>query len=134
VSTQDEVLDAAASVVAAFGSGDLDAYFASFTEDATFIFHGTDRVVTSRAGYRAEWAEWERAEGFRVLECTPSEQRVQDLGDVAVFTHRVRTRVWSVGAEAELHERETIVFQRDGHGHWVAVHEHLSPDPAASAG
>jgi ketosteroid isomerase-like protein len=134
VSTQDDVLDAAASVVAVFGSGDLDAYFASFAEDATFIFHGTDRVLTSRADYRAEWAEWERAEGFRVLECTSSEQRVQDLGDVAVFTHRVRTRVWSCGAEAELHERETIVFRRDRHGRWVAVHEHLSPDPAAPVG
>ena len=132
MSTREEVLDAAARVVAAFGSGDLDRYFASFVVDATFLFHSTDRVLTSTADYRAEWAEWERTDGFRVLECTSSEQLVQDLGDVAVFTHRVRTRVSSGGAEAELYERETIVFQRDGHGRWVAVHEHLSPDPAAA--
>ena len=132
MSTHEGVLDAAARVVAAFGSGDLDRYFASFAADATFLFHSTDRVLTSTADYRAEWAEWERAEGFRVLECSSSEQRVQDLGDVAVFTHRVRTRVSSGGAQAELHERETIVFQRDSHGRWVAVHEHLSPDPAAA--
>ena len=133
MSSQDEVLDAAARVVAAFGSGNLDAYFAAFAEDATFVFHSTGRVLTSRADYREEWASWERADGFRVLECTSSDQRVQDLGDVAVFTHRVRTRVSSGGAETELQERETIVFRRDGDGRWVAVHEHLSPDPAAPA-
>jgi ketosteroid isomerase-like protein len=134
VSTPEQVLDAAAEVVAAFGSGDLDEYFASFADDATFVFQGTDRVLTSRDEYRAEWASWERADGFRVLACTSSEQRVQDLGDVAVFTHRVRTLVSSGGADAELHERETIVFRRDGDGRWVAVHEHLPPDPAAPAG
>jgi uncharacterized protein (TIGR02246 family) len=134
VSTRQQVLDAAAQVVAAFGSGELEAYFASFTDDATFVFHGTDRVLTSLDEYRAEWASWERADRFRVLGCTSSEQRVQDLGDVAVFTHRVRTLVSSGGTDAELHERETIVFRRDGDGRWVAVHEHLSPDPAAPAG
>jgi uncharacterized protein (TIGR02246 family) len=131
---QAEVLAAAAEVVRAFGSGDVDGYFACFAKDATFVFHSTPRVLDSRAAYRDEWTSWERADGFRVLECTSSEQRVQDLGDVAVFTHRVRTRVYAGGEEAELRERETIVFRRNGDGRWLAVHEHLSPDPSAVAG
>jgi ketosteroid isomerase-like protein len=55
---------------------------------------------------------------------------VQVLGDVAVFTHRVATRVVLDGAEQDLDERETIVFSRavdEGAGRWTAVHEHLSP-------
>ena len=127
--TEQQVLDTAASLVSAFGSGDLPAYFGSFADDATFIFHTTARVLESAGRYRQEWTEWQRDDGFRVLACKSSEQRVQDLGDVAVFTHRVRTRVATNAGEEELRERETIVFQRAG-GRWVAVHEHLSPDPA----
>jgi uncharacterized protein (TIGR02246 family) len=133
MSVVEEVLAAAAQLVRAFGSGDVDGYFGCFAEDATFVFHSTPEVLESRVAYREEWASWERADGFRVLECRSSEQRVQDLGDVAVFTHRVRTRVHAAGEEAELHERETIVFRRTGDGRWLAVHEHLSPDPAAAA-
>jgi hypothetical protein len=55
---------------------------------------------------------------------------VQVLGDVAVFTHRVATRVVLDAAEQDLDERETIVFTRAGDPEsdgWLAVHEHLSP-------
>jgi uncharacterized protein (TIGR02246 family) len=134
MSVVEEVLSAAADLVRAFGSGDVEGYFGCFAEDATFVFHSTPQVLESRAAYREEWASWERADGFRVLACTSSEQRVQDLGDVAVFTHRVRTRVHAAGEEAELHERETVVFRRRGDGRWLAAHEHLSPEPAAAAG
>ena len=132
---QQQVLDAAAALVDAFGSHDTAAYFGAFAPEATFVFHTAEAPLRSRAEYERLWSTWEQEDGFHVVSCTSADQHVQLVGhDVAVFTHRVRTRVWSVGAEAELHERETIVFQRDGHGHWVAVHEHLSPDPAASAG
>jgi len=134
MSAVEEVLAAAAELVRTFGSGDVEGYFGCFAEDATFVFHSTPQVLESRAAYREEWASWERADGFRVLACTSSEQRVQDLGDVAVFTHRVRTRVHAAGEESELHERETIVFRRTGDGRWLGVHEHLSPEPAAAAG
>ena len=134
MSVVEEVLAAAAEVVRAFGSGDIDGYFGCFAQDATFVFHTTPGVLESREDYRQEWASWEHADGFRVLECTSSEQRVQDLGDVAVFTHRVRTRVHAAGEQAALRERETIVFRRADDGRWLAVHEHLSPDPAAAAG
>jgi uncharacterized protein (TIGR02246 family) len=131
VSASSEVLAAAAEVVRAFGAGDVDGYFGCFAEDATFVFHGTAGVLESRAAYREEWSAWEREDGLRVLGCTSSEQRVQELGDVAVFTHRVRTRVHATGEDAELRERETIVFQRSADGRWLAVHEHLSPDPGS---
>lgn len=47
--------------------------------------------------------------------------------DVAVFTHRIRTRL--AGGSDELAERESTVFRRCPGGGWLAVHEHLSPDP-----
>jgi ketosteroid isomerase-like protein len=131
--TEDEVREAAAALVAAFGAGALEAYFGAFAPDATFVFHTTDRVLESVEAYRREWARWEEEDGFRVLSCSSVDQRVQPLGDVAVFTHRVRTRVATTGGELELRERETIVFRREATGRWVAVHEHLSPDPAVPA-
>jgi ketosteroid isomerase-like protein len=125
---QDEVLDAARALVAAFGSHDVAAYFASFAADASFLFHNSDEVITSRSRYEEIWRGWE-ADGFRVLECRSTDQRVQLLGpDTAVFTHRVRTRL--AGEADELRERETIVFRLDPAGRWLGVHEHLSVDPS----
>jgi ketosteroid isomerase-like protein len=92
------------------------------------VFHNTDEVITSRARYEEIWRAWER-DGFKVLGCRSLDQRVQVLSpDAAVFTHRVRTLL--AGEAAELRERETIVFRRDSSGAWLAVHEHLSVDPA----
>jgi ketosteroid isomerase-like protein len=34
---------------------------------------------------------------------------------------------------SELSERETIVFAQSDEGAWLAVHEHLSPAPEATA-
>ena len=125
----EDVLAAAADVVQAFGSGDLENYFAAFADDATFIFHTTDRVLTSVAQYRSEWEAWQRDDDFRVLACTSSEQRVQLFADVAVFTHRVRTLTSTRAGDAESAERETIVFHRAFGTRWAGVHEHLSVDP-----
>lgn len=127
--TEREVLDAANALVAAFSRSDLPAYFDCFADDATFVFHTTDRILESVEDYRREWARWQAEDGFRVASCVSSEQRVQDLGQVAVFTHRVRTSVVTHAGEAELRERETIVFRRSDDGRWRAVHEHLSPEP-----
>jgi ketosteroid isomerase-like protein len=125
---EDDVRRAAAALVAAFGSGDLEAYFGCFAEDATFLFHTTDRLLPSTGDYRTEWARWVADDGFRVLECSTEDTVVQVLGDVAVLTHRVRTTVSTHSGNEVLRERETIVFAfRDGR--WVAVHEHLSPAP-----
>jgi len=119
----------AKSLVAAFAASDAKAYFAHFHPDATFLFHDTPGLITSRADYEALWAEWEQEAGFRVLSCESTDQHVQEHGDLAVFTHSVRTRRVVDGAEEELHERETIVLRRDGDS-WTCIHEHLSPDPA----
>ena len=75
------------------------------------------------------WRAWEREAGFRVVECESSNQRVQEYGDMAVFTHDVHTVRLIDGAEDEVFERETIVLRRKG-GSWTCVHEHLSADPA----
>ena len=131
MSSQQQVLAAAASLVGAFGRHDVDAYFAAFRPDATFCFYTSPRLLRSRAEYRELWETWEQ-DGFRVLACESSQQRVQPLGDVAVFTHRVATRVRLAGDETLLDERETIVFARAEDG-WTAVHEHLSPVPPEDA-
>ena len=65
----DEVRQAAAVLVEAFGHNDLDRYLTCFREDATFLFHTTDRLLTSREEYRREWSVWVRDDDFRVLGC-----------------------------------------------------------------
>jgi ketosteroid isomerase-like protein len=133
MSAVEEVADAAARLVAAFGGHRTADYFASFAPDATFLFYTTDRLLASRAEYEALWAEWETS-GFHVQECQSLDGRVDLLTDeVAVFTHRVRTTVVMDGATERLGERETIVFRRETAG-WLGVHEHLSPDPTPLEG
>jgi ketosteroid isomerase-like protein len=121
-----EVLAAAERLVGTFGRHDTAAYFAQFTEDATFIFHTVDQVLRSRAAYEELWATWESEEGFHVQNCRSNGALVRVLGnDAAVFTHDVTTVVSIRGEVETLEERETIVFERRGGG-WIAVHEHLS--------
>ncbi|MDH4441835.1 MAG: nuclear transport factor 2 family protein [Rhizobium sp.] len=128
--TRTAVLAAANALVAAFGRHDSKAYFDAFAPEATFVFYNLDRTLANRAEYEAEWALWERRDGFKVTACRSTERSVQVLGDVAIFTHRVETEV-SLGGEAMInHERETIVFARQADGRWLAVHEHLSALPA----
>jgi ketosteroid isomerase-like protein len=131
MSAEAEVRRAAEALVTAFGRGDLDAYFGCFAEDATFLFHTTDRLLASTEEYRREWARWAAEDGFRVLGCTTSDTVVQLLGSTAVLTHRVRTTVATHDGEDVLHERETIVFARQDDGRWLGVHEHLSPAPGS---
>ncbi len=118
---------AADSIVAAFGRQDSSAYFSRFDPEASFVFHTTPRRLNSRAEYEAEWQSWKTI-GFSVRSCSSSDQRVQLVGDVAIFTHAVRTEVTTREGNSTLLERETIVFQRQD-GRWIAVHEHLSPQP-----
>ncbi|MEX2136389.1 MAG: nitrilase-related carbon-nitrogen hydrolase [Chloroflexota bacterium] len=115
-------------MTAAFHCAD---YFAHFAPDATFVFYTTAAFLGARAEYEAEFDRWE-ADGFRVLSCDSSDQRVQVAGDAAVFTHRVATRAIIGGEEVASDERETIVFRREPDGRWLAIHEHLSATPAAS--
>ena len=130
MSPEEEVRRAADVLVAAFGSGDLEAYFGSFADDSTFLFHTTDRLLPSTEEYRQEWARWIAEDGFRVLDCSTLDTEIQLFEDVAVLTHRVRTTVSSSAGTEVLRERETIVFARRD-GRWLAVHELLSPAPGA---
>ena len=122
-----QILEAADRLVEAFSGGRVDEYFACFHPRATFVFYTTDRRLESTAEWRELWDSLERDEGFRVLECRSHRRRVQDLGEIAVFTHDVESRVSTRAAEEILHERETIVFARGEEKGWLAVHEHLSP-------
>ncbi|BBE24115.1 hypothetical protein MN0502_29980 [Arthrobacter sp. MN05-02] len=125
--TKEDVLRAAVALVEAFRATDTQAYFACFAEDATFVFHTEDRRLASRAAYEQLWSTWLDA-GWRVTDCSSSDRHVQLLGDVAVFTHDVRTTTETAGATETTRERETIVFRRSA-GTITAVHEHLSPAP-----
>lgn len=122
-----QVLEAADRLVAAFGEGRVDDYFACFHPQATFVFYTADRRLESTAEWRELWDRTAREEEFRVLACSSRERRVQALGETAVFTHDVETRISSRSGEETLHERETIVFARQRDKGWLAVHEHLSP-------
>jgi ketosteroid isomerase-like protein len=124
---QAEVLQVAADLVARFGAHDVQAYFAAFAPDATFIFHTTPAILYSRAAYKDLWQIWESRDGFRVLGCRSSEPHVSVHGDTAIFTHRVETRLAFGPDETTARERETIVFRRRENGSWLAIHEHLSP-------
>lgn len=119
-------MQAAVDLVAAFGSHDTGRYFASFAPEANFLFHAEPTLVPSRAAYEALWRQWEN-EGFHVLSCRSVDPRIDVItDDVAVFTHRVRTRL--AGEAAEQRERETIIFRRGPDGRWLGIHEHLSVD------
>jgi uncharacterized protein (TIGR02246 family) len=123
-----EVLDAADRLVEAFAAHDRERYFAAFAPDATFVFYTTPEMLNSRDEWEAEWRRMESEDGFRVLTCTSTEQRVTLAKEAAVFVHRVATRAEFGGEVVVSDERETIVFRRDA-GRWLAIHEHLSPFP-----
>ena len=108
-----------------FGHHRREDYFSGFSEEATFVFHTSERRLESRAEYEAVWAGWERDNGFAVLGCASTNRRIQLLEDVAIFSHDVETRARIDGVEEVLHERESIIMQeRDGQ--WLCIHEHLS--------
>ena len=122
------VLEAAAKIVADFGSHSTAAYFAGFAPSATFIFHTHTERLNSRSEYEALWAKWEAEDGFKVHGCNSTNQLVQMLGtDAAVFSHLVESQIEFAGEVSTVNERETIVFELVD-GAWLAVHEHLSPE------
>jgi uncharacterized protein (TIGR02246 family) len=124
---KDEVRAAAERLMEAFSSGDEQGYFDCFHPDATFLFHGVD-PIGSRAEYRALVRTWKDEHGFRVLSSTSHDADIRVFGDTAILTHRVTTSQMWDGEEAALHERESIVYQRQDDGAWLAIHEHLASD------
>ena len=124
----DEILAAAAEIVAAFGSHDALRYFDGFATDASFVFYSTPKRLESRAAYETLWATWESENQFRVLGCISTNHHVQTGEHFGIFTHDVETMVEMDGLSDTMRERETIVFEKRG-TRWLAVHEHLSPRP-----
>jgi ketosteroid isomerase-like protein len=122
-----EVLAAADALVADFGGGRVEEYFARLAPDATFLFYtAPGERLESRAAYRRLWERWETEDGFRVLGCVSSNRAVRPLGpEAAVLSHDVATCVATSAGEEDLNEQETIVFARRD-GAWLVVHEHLS--------
>jgi ketosteroid isomerase-like protein len=107
---RDQVLQAAADLVAAFARNDREAYFGAFSADASFVFYTLEQPLLSRDAYQALWDSWRAEDGFEVLSCTSSNAFVSLQGD------------------------ETIVFKKhasslEQQGHWLACHEHLSAMP-----
>jgi uncharacterized protein (TIGR02246 family) len=123
----EEVRAAAARLMTAFSTGDEQGYFDCFHPDATFLFHGVDSIG-SRDEYRALVRMWKDEHGFQVLSSSSRDAEISVFGNTAVLTHRVTTIQRWDGEEATLHERESIVFQRQPDGAWLAIHEHLSSD------
>ncbi len=127
----DSVLAAAAKIVDDFGHHRTADYFAGFAAEATFLFYTHTERLDSRAAYESLWAKWESEDGFKVHSCRSSHQKVQLIGeDAAVFTHLVSSDIEFGGEVSTIEERETIVFAKYGE-HWLAVHEHLSPESAS---
>ena len=131
---RDQVLHAAAELVAAFARNDREAYFGAFSTDASFVFYTLDQPLLSRDAYQALWDRWRAEEGFEVLSCTSSNAFVSLQGDVVVFIHDVATELRMQGEQHFSQERETIVFRRqtsslEQQGLWLACHEHLSAMP-----
>ncbi len=124
---EQEVRDAVAAIVDAFGDGRLDDYFDRFHPECSFVFHTIDRLLRSVAEYRALWARWVAEDDFSVLPCQTRDTYIQVWGDTAVVTHGVETHVRTRSSEDLLFEQETIVLARQSDARWLAVHEHLSP-------
>ena len=114
-------------LMVAFSTGNEDGYFDCFHPDATFFFHGQD-LIGSRENYRAAVRSWKADHGFRVLAAESLDAYIRVFRDTAILTHRVTTTQMWDDEESTLHERESIVFQRQGDGGWLAIHEHLSSD------
>ena len=129
---RDEVEAAASAIVEAFAATDAPRYFATFAPDATFVFHTEGERLDDRAAYERLWDEWV-ASGWRVASCTSTDRHVQPFPGGAVFTHSVETAVETPDGPDSYRERETIVFRTDPNRGLIAVHEHLSPMPAADA-
>ena len=130
----DQVLKAAADLVAAFARNDREAYFGAFSVDASFVFYTLEQPLLSRDAYQAMWDSWRAEDGFEVVSCTSSNAFVSLQGDVAIFIHDVATELRMQGEQHFSQERETIVFRRqtsslEQQGLWLACHEHLSAMP-----
>jgi hypothetical protein len=122
-----EVRAAAERLMEAFSTGTRTATSAASIRMPRSLFHGVE-PIGSRDEYRALVRTWKDEHGFQVLSPTSHDPDVRVFDDTAILTHGVTTvQMWD-GEESNLHERGSIVFQRQGEGRWLAIHEYLSAD------
>lgn len=125
-----QVRAAATHLLTVFGENRIEDYFACFTPEATFIFHGLDRRLASLAEYRAAWVGWVRDLDLSILGAASQNQTVDFVTPgVALFTHSVQVTARTTQGVEQRRERETVVFVQQPSGRWLGVHEHLSKDP-----
>ncbi len=125
-----QVLSAAGHLLGVFGENRVEDYFACFTPEATFIFHGLERRLASVAEYRSAWAGWVRDLDLKILGASAQQQSVDFIAPgVALYTHSVQVTASTVHGVEQRRERETVVFVRQPDQRWLGVHEHLSKDP-----
>lgn len=129
VPAEQDVVRAAADIVAAFASTDTNRYFSCFSEDATFVFHSEPSKLSSRRKYEELWEGW-LGEGWKVIACESSKPLVTTFPGGAVFIHEVATTVETPDSRESYRERESIIFRLTEDGSLTAIHEHLSPAPA----
>ena len=114
---------------AAFARNDAEAYFAAFSEDASFIFHNWPqplrRARPKVVGALATRGRL-RSAGVRIQQYL--RQPARRPGDLQP---RCRHRLRLQGTESLNRERETILFRLEQQeGRWLACHEHLSAMPS----
>lgn len=126
---ESEVREAYERLVTAFREGRWDDKFACFAPEATVVDGA--QWFSSLDEYRSAWKRWAAGEqdGSAVLSVDTRVMKLHMLGDVAVLVHSIHMRQRTNAGEGTVHERETIVFAKRPDGQWLAVHQHLSPQP-----
>lgn len=114
----------AKQLVTAFAHNDTAAYFDFFTPDASFVLYNHSSTLHSRQAYLEQWTIWQN-DGFEIIDCHSSDAHIQLYDNIAIFYHKVDTKIHCDGKIQHLKERETIIFRHTSTG-WLACHEHLS--------
>ena len=119
--------------IEAYRNGDAARIAALFADDATFV----PLLPMARfQGREAVRAYYQRAIGATTARnITPTQQTVQDYGDVVVRSADIRIdQTFADGRQVATPARVSFVYRRDG-GQWRIVHHHQSvmPAPPASA-
>ena len=122
-----ELSDAMEAFNIAYTSNDMDAYFVTYTDDASIYFYGERHKLSA---YREEWTEFIDA-GGGVEKNETSDVRVQVMpsGDVAVATYFIDNRTREPDGEtATVRAFETEVWQKID-DEWKVISLHYTEIP-----